>query len=67
MCMYMHKLVHVHAQTDMYISPLPQNSTGNLLKKRHFFGGFRYYFGTICGTGNSTRNSTKIILQQNEP
>ena len=23
-------------------------------KKAIFFGGFRYYFGTICGTGNST-------------
>ncbi len=23
MCMYMHKLVHVHAQTNMHISPLP--------------------------------------------
>ncbi len=42
-----------------------QNRTGNPLKKRHFFGGFRYYFGTICGTGNSTRNSTK--MQQNGP
>ncbi len=23
MCMYMHKFVHVHAQTDMHISSLP--------------------------------------------
>jgi hypothetical protein len=44
-----------------------KNSTGNLLQKCHFFGGFRYYFGTICGTGNSTWNSTKIILRQNGP
>ncbi len=36
-------------------------------KKQFIFGGFRYYFGIICGTGNSTRNSTKIILQQNGP
>ncbi len=36
-------------------------------KNAIFFGGFRYYFGTICGTGNSTQNSTNIILQKNGP
>jgi hypothetical protein len=42
---------------------VPETSSKNAI----FFGGFRYYFGTICGTRNSTQNSTKIILQQNGP
>ncbi len=42
---------------------VPETSSKNAI----FFGGFWYYFGTICGTGNNTRNSTKIILQQNGP
>jgi hypothetical protein len=46
---------------------VPRIVTETSSKKAIFFGGFQYYFGTICGTGNSTRNSTKIILQQNEP